>query len=632
MRRSLISRRSQFDLAGAKRPTWCLERGYSGGSYPNIKDHDLKKEIEDRELQGTFKVGKPFTAMFDPNGHYAFHVVTPREQRKDPPRQLRADELFQMPDIVLDLDAYGVKDVRESDNEDENTMASIWAHTEQQRYVQSRLEDLKQMIGESRETRSKVLSSSTNPWRITSHDVISAALRGLAPSEDLREDGVLDGEPDTLRISTLTYATPDQGAQMKKYQSSHQQPASEQQGMPAPDQIDPRRSPDFLEQLRAHNGIPRHAAQNNELLLRWVLSRRDSLRFDQIKSKKQQPSAQQIANDLREQDSINGIRRVVFHSLAANADLNLDSSAQKGEQLSVAQEIRDACVRVMDASPGPEAYFDTLEFVNNLSHRLPHMRKDLEACIFVLRLRCLARLGKLDLAVRQLQGRITTGMLNSKLNILPDIRASLESWNKLADETKLLEHRFQRQLLFTILTGLGENLADGASLRGLLFDSGYPTSELQSQERLEAYEEYILLLGRVGALRTIWREWRTYTSNLFQGHSLAQVSKTTTGEAQIQNVFSRALPIALSVSGPESFAQQQGSANPDPDLAECQRMDSEWIVKGIAPPADQKTNFPKQPTKIFTIDEVRSLMEPPLNDSLKAMESHRRRAKLHTEQ
>ncbi|VUC26408.1 unnamed protein product [Clonostachys rosea] len=629
MRRSLVPRRSQLDPSSARRPGWCLDRSYSGGWHPNIKDHDLKKEIEDRELQGRFQVGKPFTPMFDPNGHYAFHIVTPREERKDPPRQLRTDELFQMPNIVLDLDAYDAKDVRESDHEDESAMASMWAHTENQRYVQSRLEDLKQMIGESRETRSKVLSSSTNPWRITSHDVISTALRGLAPSEDSREDGAMDGESDTLRISTLTYATPDQGAQMKKYQSSRPQVATEQPNRSDSDRIDPRRSPDFLEQVRAHNGIPQHAAQSNELLLRWVLSRRDSLRYDEIKSQKQQPSTQQIASDLREQDSINGIRRVVFHSLAANADLNLDSSAQEGEQINIAQEIRDACVQVMDASTGPEAYFDTLEFVNNLSYRLPRVRENLETCIFVLRLRCLARLGKLDLAARQLQGRITTGMLNSKLNILPDIRASLESWNRVAYETRLLEHNSQRQLLFAILTGLGEKSPDGTSLRELLFDSGYPTSELQSEERREAYEEYILLLGRVGALRAIWREWKTYTSNLFQGHSLRQVSKTVAGEAQTQNVFSRALPIALSIAGPEYFAQQ-GKASSDPDLAECQKMDYEWIVKGIASPTEQQTNFLKQPTKIFTIDEVRRMMEPPLNDSLKAMESHRHA--LHTEQ
>ncbi|KMQ81684.1 hypothetical protein RF55_25554, partial [Lasius niger] len=162
-----------------------------------------------------------------------YHVLAKRrallQLHRDPNMEF---DFFELPDLVMDLDAEGTKNVRPFDQEDERRYKAECAVSPERTAVKARLRQFEEQIRESRVKCRQILSQPTNIWRITAHDILSAALRGAPP-----ESREIQGHQTT------------EGA-----------------GLPRTQRV--------LDKIRIENGIPPHATEEDCQLLHWMMLRR----------------------------------------------------------------------------------------------------------------------------------------------------------------------------------------------------------------------------------------------------------------------------------------------------------------------------------------------------------------------
>lgn len=449
-------------------------------------------------------------------------------------------EFFEMPNLVLDLDAEGTRHVRSVDDGDEALIKTKWAEVPRREAVKARLRWFEEQVNESRRKAHAILSQPTNIWRITPHDVVSAALHGGSAVQRKQ-----------ARDSFLPEQVPDaDGADVLRSGRSA-----------------------VIEKIRAENGIPPHAANEDQLLLHWMILRYKSLQqySSSSRSKKAAPSPSELTQALQAQSSLTGIRRLVFRCLAAGTSV---SSFQNETNLdaSLPHHIRDACARLWSGSPTDHGLrIETLTFLGNLSEQLSSLGADLGPLLSGTALKLAAHIGSLEATSAWLyRCSQTHGSLSNQRGVLlvEDVLSTLDSLQSIlrnGDGSSKMHDARQRQLLFQILSGIDEdNKLTPDSVRSFATTCLDRNSSHAAEVQRKLYVSYLTALGQLGAARTIWKEWRQLSSPQV-AYSVITISKKDDG---IAFSFAGALEQAIRV-----MSAPDGELPRDASFDECVTAD-----------------------------------------------------------
>ncbi|KYK60013.1 hypothetical protein DCS_01147 [Drechmeria coniospora] len=448
---------------------------------------------------------KAFVRRLDEKNEVFYTLERKGPGRDDIPQ--RQYDFFAMPDLLLDLDAEGSEGIRSFDETDERRHKLAWSTAPKRDAVRSTLKRMEKQVYESRRRAREIRSQPTNIFRITPHDVLSAALRGSRSS----------GPSGTMPM---------------------------------------------LEQIRIGNGIPPHAAEDDEQLLRWMMLSRSNLEESKRGRDEAAPVPSQLAEALRRQTSIEGIRRLVSQCLAAGTSVE-SFAVQPASSPNLPIEIRRACERVFKRDPtadGPRVA--ALTFIGNLSDRVSGLNGTVGASLYGLCLRLSAEAGMLDGTSEWLYRGFDNKIWNAGTETLQDVLFVLHLFrSRLGSTEKAGFGRVRdRQLLFQLLTGIDEN--DSISLDSFRsFALLSPNQDGAGPVPLagEIYRCYIGLLGQLGAARTIWKEWRLATSRPDDG---------ALEDGALEMTFRE----ALGQVG-RTMATADDETRPDLSLDECARRD-----------------------------------------------------------
>ncbi|QPH01418.1 hypothetical protein C2857_005618 [Epichloe festucae Fl1] len=481
---------------------------------------------------------KAFVKRIDKNNDVYYTLA--KKGLANEPDPNKEYEFFEMPNLLLDLDAEGTRHVRSVDDGDEALMKTKWAEVPRREAVKVRLRLFEEQVNESRRKAHAILSQPTNIWRITPHDVVSAALHGgSAVQRKQARDSFLPGQ------------------------------------VPDADGADVLRSgrSDVIEKIRAENGIPPHAANEDQLLLHWMLLRYKSLQQNSSssRSKKAAPSPSELTQALQAQSSLTGIRRLVFRCLAAGTSV---SSFQNETNLdaSLPHHIRDACARLWSGSPtDPVLCIETLTFLGNLSEQLSSLGAHLGPLLSGTALKLAAHIGSLEATSAWLyRCNHTHGSLSNQRGVLlvEDVLSTLDSLQSIlrnSDGSSKMHDARQRQLLFQILTGIEEdNKLTPDSIRLFATTCLIRDSSHAAEVQRKLYVGYLTTLGQLGAARTIWKEWRQLSSSQV-AFSVITISEKDDG---IASTFAGALEQAIRI-----MPAPDGELPRDASVDECVTAD-----------------------------------------------------------
>lgn len=493
---------------------------------------------------------KTFIKREDKNGeiYYALNRWG-RAKPKPPPDR----ELFQINDLLLDLDDMDSRHVRTCTEDDEAQMLKQWSVDPKRQALKSRLQDLVSEVDWSRRKVFEMSMEPTSTWRLRSHDILSAALNGApsspspGPPVDFSDDQ--QGFANVLGTETLGQ----------------------------------RQQSNTLHTICSKNGIPGYVKQDDELLLHWFQLRNQLAQSEQQTSKP--PSPTQFVSALREQDTVLGIRRLVSQCLSSGLDAtSFHQTLHYGQgrpPSSLSREVRDACVNSLNNCQEKTATcLDLLAFLGNLSHRLSASGAHIGEPLCGLGLSLSAEMGKPAATMGYLDMAFRDGYFGDEA--LNDVLDTLETYShhlSVNPESRFLDIS-DRQTLLSLLTGIrndthaAESHTAHGSIRSLAIhflrerrDDGVTLLAL------EIYRAYIVLLGRLGAVASLWQEWRLSGAELDglirNGNLLMPEGQT---EEVVVQAFRNAIGASLSV-----VALRDDAASTDLDLAGCATRDLEAI-------------------------------------------------------
>ncbi|KAL7912888.1 hypothetical protein GGI35DRAFT_265496 [Trichoderma velutinum] len=484
---------------------------------------------------------KTFVRRLDKNNE-VYYTISNKRPPKSPDSIPVRDDFFEMPDLLLDLDADGSRFVRPADEADEERLERKWDVNPKKLNVQHQLKQLREQIDESRRKADEILSNPANIWRLNSHDILSAALR--CPPGTLNQTD----------ISTMASEAPSTFNKLTL-----------------------RQDPMVLETLCRENGIPPHALHDDQVLLEWMLLRYKSLKRS-ITNRSEQPlSPSQLASALQSSTSMTGIRRLVFHALGSGETAKVYFPKTKGANddskstPNVAQEIRNACLNVLSEHPERAAvHLEILSFIGNLAARLPSHGAAIPPALTGLALRLAAAAGITGATSEWLH----SGFVNrtweqhtaSSDDIAETLRTFAQHLRNPGGGGLYVVH--DRQLLLQLLTGIDENhTLSSDSLRSLpLFYLG-EQSQVPTDRAYEMYESYMTLLGQLGAVRTIWKEWHVSRP------IVTRFLKPNDGIQRLKHLYETSLLSALRVAAP-----LETRCPPDMELGECIAQDYHSIA------------------------------------------------------
>ncbi|PTB67335.1 hypothetical protein BBK36DRAFT_1116381 [Trichoderma citrinoviride] len=517
---------------------------------------------------------RAFVRRIDKNNE-VYYTIANKRPPKSPDAIPVRDDFFEMPDLLLDLDAEESPFVRQADESDERRLERRWDVNPKRVHAQKQLEALREQIAESRRRADDVLSNPANIWRLSPHDVLSAALRCQSRTID---------DADFPATSSRLSATPGELAI--------------------------RQDSGLVEVLCRENGIPPHALQDDQVLLEWMVLRYKNLQRT-ITNRSEQPlSPSELTAALKDQTSINGIRRLVFHSLSSEGaaktyfiikrkDASEDSTSTEDY---VPRALRSACLHVLSQHPGNKAaaHLEILSLIGNLAARLSSDGVALPSTLTGLALRLSASAGIIQAASEWLHRGFQDRSWERRAASANDIEDALRVF------TQHLSGRgdgvgggggglytvHDRQMLLQLLTGIDEHHAiSSESFRSLaLFHLG-EQSRVSTAQAYGMYESYMALLGHLGALRTIWKEWHVSRP------LVSRFLNPNDGHAQrLAQLFEASLQIALrrAVLQPE-----ETRCPPDMELGECVALDYHSIGS--------------QEPDSGTVDDVRGMAEAKLS-------------------
>ncbi|OAA78131.1 hypothetical protein LEL_04954 [Akanthomyces lecanii RCEF 1005] len=405
---------------------------------------------------------KTFQRRVDKNND-VYYTIAKRRPVQDPNAPPRSVQFFEMPNLLLDLDAEGTRNVRTFDDKDEELQVARWRINPKREEVKLKLNDLESKLIESRKRVQDITSNPSNIWRLSSHDLLSAALHG-PPSNDS--------------------AAPT--------------------GTPCPDTLE---GSHLIDALRRENGIPSHGGTSDVLLLEWMLLRRNST--DRAKSKQDISllDSFQLVKALQSQSSIVGIRRLLRHNLWSFASMKASfgpSNRKDGAAADVAYAIRGRCIEILGSEKAHQSQFiNCLALVGGLLERLAKDRIDPDHRLQGLALRASPQSGSYVVLSEWIRRIHASSSWGESPEIVEDAAACMQSCSKLLAARP--ETTANRQLLLQLVTGLDEHEQLAAeSLRSIVLNS--VQEQGSSVVAKQACDAYAKLLGDLGAVRTLLKE------------------------------------------------------------------------------------------------------------------------------
>ncbi|KAH8715752.1 hypothetical protein HC256_004545 [Beauveria bassiana] len=405
---------------------------------------------------------KTFERRVDKNED-VYYTIAKRRPVQAPDVAPSSEQFFEMPNLLLDLDAEGTRSVRTFDDKDEELQFARWRINPKREEVKLTLDVLEAKLIELRKRSRDVAANSLNIWKLTSHDILSAALHG-----PLESDSAVSTEhqcPDTLEGSRM------------------------------------------IDVLRRENGIPSHVNVSSTLLLEWMLLRRYSI--DKAKGNMNEAtlSSTELVEALQEQSSIIGIRRLLRQNLwtFASFKAHFNPANREADNASdVAGKVRKRCIEILDSENAHQNQItNCLALVGSLLERLSKVGMEPDHRLQGLALRAASRSGSLVVLSEWIRRTHVSSGWEKSLDIVQDATACMQNCSRLLATQP--GTAVSRQLLLQLLTGLNEHerLAP-ESLRSVSLSSiGRNTSNTAIKQACEAFAK---LLGELGAVRTLLKE------------------------------------------------------------------------------------------------------------------------------
>ncbi|PFH58406.1 hypothetical protein XA68_13723 [Ophiocordyceps unilateralis] len=374
-------------------------------------------------------------------------------------------EFFRVSDLLLDLDADEATTVRPFRAEDELQMRDEWKARSERAFASAQVKQMANQIRRSRSSLHQTFLQTPAVWRITPHDILSAALLGRPVSDE-------DGSPET---------------EGKKNRSD-------------------------LRLLCDANGIPPQALTDDRDLLRWLLLRRRSFEHSKQNVTESVLHPRQVAYSLRYQNSVPRIRRLVNLSLSSQNQIVSFDKVQT-RRSAITSLIRQACDRVLAKAGGCRStLLETLTFLGNLWQGSYGTHRSIGSPLLGLALRLSAQAGELEVASEWLKRFYELRAWDDR-KTGKDVMATLDSLRCLLGDGPDRGGGLggiKRQLVLQLLAGLKERgQMAPESLRGVLLTY---LEEGRCENRpfgvYTMYGTYLELLGRLGAGRLLWSEWR----------------------------------------------------------------------------------------------------------------------------
>ncbi|KAM0562265.1 hypothetical protein ACHAPJ_002712 [Fusarium lateritium] len=499
------------------------------------------------------------------------------------PKAPREDEYFRITGLLLDLEDIDSKHVRPSTEEDDTQALKKWSQDPQRTILQGKLRNIGNQLDQSRRKAFEMNSRPTNPWRVGSHDIFSAALRPPSPAPLIDSS---EGQQGSANISTAE-TRPDM----------------------------------LLHLICSENGIPKRANAKDSLLLQWFQLRTQLIGPERHSKASPSSPSVQLSKALKDQNSITGVRRLVSQCLTS--DLNNISFHQlctHGQNPSVndlSSSIRKACENITKEDNSQNSR-NLLVFIGNLGQRLSARGDYIGGPLCGLGLRLSAEICKPNVTRQYLDMGFEPDYWTTSDQGLRDILHALETYLRhfgTSSQSSSLD-LYDRQELLKLLIGSSNQGDTPESVRSLVLDSleNLPNDGVV-QIALDVYRAYIALLGHLGAVALLWQEWRSSAIMIGKfAYNKEPRGSESQPDAIVAETFQAAIEAAISVVAPSHDAVPTNL-----DLAGCATLDFKSIEK-----QDQDSWLGYQqagahPTRQQMNGKIRAALGLPLNGWMEAV-------------
>ncbi|KAJ4418839.1 hypothetical protein N0V82_005285 [Gnomoniopsis sp. IMI 355080] len=405
---------------------------------------------------------------------------------------------FELPDLVLDLDAEGSRHVRPYDAfRDAPLQESQWGYDP---VVDEVREDANLMYHPMRRDLRKLNSATLAPFsgeRLSDLDIMAVALMDQSSNLDSND------ERPAQRLDTKI------------------RPASKLQ--------------DDLDQ----NGIPRAIGRDAIKIIPFMLHRKQ-LALEALKDpSKRDPSS---ANDERGLDigianckDLTQLKRLC--SRIARPESGIEFSAASIDH------VHARLLKFLRSREEGSTSADILKFVNNLTINRLSANKELNRSMTLFGLQLASELGLLSCILQYLHICLFTGFITSRDDNIALTRSHVGSALLVALQRGECTARGSRQQIFTLITGRGpDDVAPTPCLFGLVAQD--------HALRPEIFELSVRLLGELGALRLLVHHWRKRVQNMgASGQSMESGRQQGHETHQADEVFVEAFQRCAQVLG-----------------------------------------------------------------------------------
>jgi hypothetical protein len=400
--------------------------------------------------QRRYRSKKAFTRYFDYTGS-SYYMPSPSNERE--PGIPGNARLFEVSDLLMDLDAEDSIAARPMSSEDEKRIKALWAESPVKRAAENRSRAMRKQVTRTREA-SEIYRKDENsfyPWLLSPYDILNTAIHGARHGRILGE------------ICRTT-------------------------------------------------NIPAHARDDDELLLKWMLLRQQELRRHEATAQCAAPSLPLMIKALKEAKSLADVRRVIFEGL--DAGFPAQSLEGRYSSWNLPQKLRHVLQQTpLDSEDIWPLKVDTLIFLGNLTRRLADKDVALSGFLYGLGLELSAEIGAVDASYLYLPGVLADDKWIKSPHGFNDVLAALTGWNTTLslepDHPALFgQPAIDGQRVLQLMTGLeeGDELSP-ESLRRLVWEYIAHTT-VPANEAMVIYLTYISILGQLGASNTIAAEYQ----------------------------------------------------------------------------------------------------------------------------
>lgn len=380
----------------------------------------------------------------------------------------RTFPFFELPDVVMDLDAEGSPHVRPFEAERDGPLQeSIWGYDPIADEVEREARSMKQDMSRDIEAVKSVTRFPFAGIRLSDVDVMAVAL--MAGSTHLQ----IEKNSPSPKLDTETYRTSE------------------------------------LQKDLDRNGIPKTMRKDVTKVIPFMLHRLQ-LTFAALKD----PSRRRSSGGNDEQELQRGIARCENFAQLKRLSSRIGHPESGIELSSTSVDCLHArLVEFLRSSEGRVTSEDILKFVNNFTINRLSTNKELNRSMTLFGLQLACDLGLLSCILQYLQICLSMEFITNRAEGVTLTRSLIGSALLTALQRGEGTARGTRAQIFTLITGRGsDDLAPQASLFGLATDA--------HEQKPEIFTLCITLLGELGALRLLVHHWRQRANQLIAIHQL----------------------------------------------------------------------------------------------------------------